>query len=80
MRVSVIETDPGHATFRAMGGFGRVAAFLDGKRLRDCVTADSKTGWATVYERDAEDNLVLDSKRNAVKLKRLRGRIEIRRV
>lgn len=80
MRVSVVETDPGYRTFLAMGGFGRISVFMDGQQLRGCVTADSKTGWATVYERDAEGGLVVNSKRTAARLKRLRGRIEIRRV
>lgn len=78
MRVSIIKGDPGYATFKAMGGYGRIEVLLDGQRIRDCVTADSKTGWVTVNERDDQGNIVVNSKRTAVRRKRLRGRVEIR--
>ena len=77
MRVSVDVNDPGFAAFKRLGGFGRIKVLLNGQALRRCITADSKTGWATVYEEDDQGRPIFNSKRNAARRKRVRGKIEI---
>ena len=80
MRVSVYAQDRGYKAFKALGGFGSgIEVYLDGQRLKGCVTADDKTGWVTVHEYDAGGRVILNAKRTAASRVRLRGQVEIRK-
>lgn len=73
MRISADRSDP---------GFSPVAqhfeAFLDGVSLPFCVTADEDLGEAVVQDRDAAGKLVPNDAGDNVRLKIVKGKVEIR--
>ena len=46
MRISVLETDPG---FAPNSETGHKHVYMDGMYLDNCVTADTRLGWALVF-------------------------------
>lgn len=80
MRLSIDSDDPGHAVWRGMkraGVASMVVVAVNGLPIRQCVTADTKRGIAVVADLDDQDKLQLNSKRDAVKLKVLAGKVSI---
>lgn len=76
MRVSVDPRDPG---FRPDAI--RYEAYLNGYRLRYCITADDELNEAVVYDTDENGDLAIDaSPSGGLLTMRIEGDIEIRRI
>lgn len=72
MRVSVRKNDPGYRK-----NTYNVKIFLDGKEVRDCFTADDKTGEAFCYERNGEGLLVKAEDGQSIKEITRKGIVQI---
>lgn len=74
MRISVLQGDPGYLGDAASG---RYTAFLDGKKLERCVTADEEKGMALVYSADSNGRIITDATGTPAKEWRF-GKVEIK--
>lgn len=78
MRLSIYPNDPGYAAFRAMRARGLVPVIsVNGEAVNGCVTADTKRGSVTMFERDNQGRVQLNAKRDAPRRKRLSGKVGI---
>jgi len=74
MRKSVRKDDPGYDP-KAV----RCAVFLDGQKLKYCITADEELGKAWVYETGEDGHLIVDRSVNPpqLRVKVLSGKVRI---
>ncbi len=76
MRMSINKNDPGYHE-RAQW---RYQPYLNGKKVKDCFTADEDEGYVLRYTRDNNGQLIVDREQGKVATERLYGKVEIRRV
>lgn len=78
MRMSVIKTDSGYENWISAREAGRIPrVLLDGVEQRDVVIADEEAGLVLKNMRDADGNIVLNERRNAVVRTALYGHVRI---
>ena len=70
MRVSADKNDPGYNP----SAFG-TEVYLNGEKLRNCVTADDKKGIVIVYAEDKDGQLISDG--DDIKTEELRGEVKL---
>lgn len=76
MRLSVLQGDPGHLLYEAMGYLGReVRIKLDGEEITGVLTADEEQGLIVRPKRDELHLLI--SKNGEIVLEEVRGKVEI---
>jgi hypothetical protein len=77
-KIDKIAAYPSHEYYRS--DYYNYAAFLNGIKLEFCCTANAIEGWAECHDLDENGNGQMNEKRDGVKLKRVTGHIEIRRI
>ncbi|HUH38726.1 MAG TPA: hypothetical protein VL027_12355 [Spongiibacteraceae bacterium] len=77
MRLSVKPDDRGYKAFRGLPRNVTPLVFVDGREVRGCVTVDTKRGYVLAFEFDDEGSSTMNSRRDAVRMVQLRGRVEV---
>lgn len=77
MRLSVDSTDPGHRAYRALPARVCPLVTLDGREVRNVITADDRLGYVLAYKLDAEGRPMLNAQRTQIVRQQLRGRVAI---
>lgn len=78
MRLSVNSNDPGYPAWLAMHKRNvSPVVTVNGVEVRHCITADTKRGIVVAADLDEQGKVQLNSKRDAVKLRTLTGRVTI---
>lgn len=76
MRITVDKNDPAFDP-AALPHAYTCNVYIDGVLTHDCITADEALGEAVVYARDESGQLILNTERDAVICKTVRGVIRI---
>jgi hypothetical protein len=72
MRLSAKKGDPGYT--RSTYG---ATVLLDGKEIKDVLTADEEAGYVVVYLRNSEGHFMLNDTRTEIVSKSLHGSVQI---
>jgi hypothetical protein len=54
--------------------------YLNGKKVKHCITADEKQGYVLVYITDPNDDYIFNATKTALLKKKLYGKVTIRRL
>ena len=77
MRISCRPGDDGYRAYQALPKGVTPIIRLDGKVIKGCVTACTKTGFVLRLETDSKGKPVINAKGDAVKYEQLHGKVEI---
>src|SRR4051812_24171357 len=77
MRLSVYQDDRGYRAFKALPKGVTPAVTVDGATVPMVVTADDRLGYVLAIDVDSNGRAQLNSRRNGVKHKQMRGRVVI---
>lgn len=77
MRLSVSQGDPGYRAYRGLPCSVRPVVWLDGERVSQCVTADTRRGFVLVHVANQDGKVQINAKRTDTKKERRYGRVEI---
>lgn len=77
MRLSVNQGDRGYRAYKALPKGVTPTVTVDGAEIRMVVTADDRLGYVLAVDVDGDGRAQINSRRDGVKRKQLRGRVVI---